>query len=168
MDINTNNQKDMKKNSMLILGLILLVTPFSIVGVFILIGYFINNATKSNDRIPGNSDKRNNNNKQNNNNKPNYIQQSSFNPSEFNPSENRKDIKNLNSSTNNYYEQEASPLIVDSVSTKCDVCRATNDKGTKYCKYCGELLGKGKKCGFCGTKNELSAHHCKNCGVIFK
>ena len=48
----------------------------------------------------------------------------------------------------------------------CDKCKTPNQKGTKFCKKCGNAVG--INCPNCGKLIEASAERCTECGVSLK
>lgn len=48
----------------------------------------------------------------------------------------------------------------------CSKCYTANPVGTRFCKQCGQALG--RECPKCGTLLEMNALHCSSCGVNIK
>jgi hypothetical protein len=60
----------------------------------------------------------------------------------------------------------AQPSIINSDSWSCSKCYSVNTVGTRFCKKCGNQLG--KDCPKCHTLLEASAQFCSVCGVSIR
>ncbi len=65
--------------------------------------------------------------------------------------------------TSNIPAHISNPNIVNSDSWPCAKCSSVNAVGTRYCKKCGNQLG--KNCPKCNTLLEATAQFCSVCGV---